>query len=167
MIELKSVRTKNRKRKGHGISAGQGKTAGRGTKGQKSRAGHNIPKRFEGGQTVLSMRLPILPGFKSHKKKATVLSLDVISKNFKNGDVVTLASLIEKKLVVKSDKLVKILNTGKLTTKVSLAPEIKTSKSVEKLFTEPVEKEKKELIKDPNKKTKSALRVPVKKSIKK
>lgn len=167
MIELKSVRTKNRKRKGHGISAGQGKTAGRGTKGQKSRAGHNIPKRFEGGQTVLSMRLPILPGFKSHKKKATVLSLDVISKNFKNGDVVTLASLIEKKLVVKSDKLVKILNTGKLTTKVSLAPEIKTSKSVEKFFAAPVVVEKKKTAEKPAPKEKPTSKTPAKKSSKK
>lgn len=134
MIELKSQKTKNKKRVGRGLSAGQGKTAGRGTKGQNSRAGHNIPNRFEGGQTPLSMRLPKLPGFKSHHAKASVISLDVISANFKDGEVVTLASLIKKKLVVKSDKLIKVLNNGKLTVKVSLSPGIKTSESIKKLF---------------------------------
>jgi large subunit ribosomal protein L15 len=151
MIELKSVKTKNRKRPGHGISAGQGKTAGRGTKGQKSRAGHNIPKRFEGGQTPLSMRLPKLPGFKSHTKKAIILSLDTVSANFKNGETVTLAILLEKKLIEKKDKAVKILNNGKLTVKVNLAPEIKVSRSIEKLFVAPVIKEKIELKKYPGK----------------
>ena len=135
MIEFKSQKTKNKKRVGRGLSSGQGKTAGRGTKGQNSRAGHNIPNRFEGGQTPLSMRLPKLPGFKSHKTKATVISLDLISNNFKNGEVVSVPALIEKKLIVKSDKFVKVLNSGKLTVKVSLAQGIKTSKSIESLFT--------------------------------
>lgn len=135
MITLKSQKTKNRKRPGRGLSAGQGKTAGRGTKGQNSRAGHNIPNQFEGGQTALSMRLPKLPGFKSHRAKSEVLSLDIISANFKDGDTVSLASLIEKKLIIKGKKLVKILNNGKLTVKVSLSPEIKASKSVIESFT--------------------------------
>jgi len=134
MTNLKSVKTKSRKRVGRGISAGGGKTAGRGTKGQKSRAGHNIPKRFEGGQTPLSMRLPKLPGFKSHHKKATVLSLDLLSKTYKDGEIVSLATLTEKKLIAANDKRVKILNNGKLTIKISLSPEIKTSESIQKLF---------------------------------
>ena len=66
--ELNNNPKKTAKRLGRGISAGGGKTAGRGTKGQKSRAGHNIPKRFEGGQTPLSMRLPKLRGFKVKKE---------------------------------------------------------------------------------------------------
>jgi large subunit ribosomal protein L15 len=53
-----------RTRVGRGISAGQGKTAGRGTKGQKARAGGSIPPWFEGGQTPLHMRIPKLRGFK-------------------------------------------------------------------------------------------------------
>lgn len=133
MINLNSVKTKNRKRVGRGISAGGGKTAGRGTKGQKSRAGHNIPRRFEGGQTPLSMRLPKLSGFKSVHKKAIVITLDLISKNYKNGDTVNHESLVEKKLIKSSDK-VKILNTGKLSVKVSLGDDVKTSKSAEGLF---------------------------------
>ncbi len=57
-----------RKRVGRGIAAGQGKTAGRGTKGQKARAGGSIPPWFEGGQTPLHQRIPKLRGFKNRFK---------------------------------------------------------------------------------------------------
>ena len=56
---------KARRRVGRGIAAGQGKTAGRGTKGQKARAGGTIPAWFEGGQTPLHQRIPKLHGFKN------------------------------------------------------------------------------------------------------
>jgi large subunit ribosomal protein L15 len=59
---------KSRKRVGRGIAAGQGKTAGRGTKGQKARAGGSIPAWFEGGQTPLHMRIPKLRGFTNRFK---------------------------------------------------------------------------------------------------
>jgi large subunit ribosomal protein L15 len=55
-------------RVGRGIAAGKGKTAGRGTKGQKARAGGSIPPWFEGGQTPLHMRIPKLRGFKNRFK---------------------------------------------------------------------------------------------------
>ncbi len=54
-----------KRRVGRGIAAGQGKTAGRGTKGQKARAGGKIPAWFEGGQTPLHQRIPKLRGFKN------------------------------------------------------------------------------------------------------
>jgi large subunit ribosomal protein L15 len=54
-----------KRRVGRGIAAGQGKTAGRGTKGQKARAGGSIPAWFEGGQTPLHMRIPKLRGFRN------------------------------------------------------------------------------------------------------
>jgi len=57
-----------RTRVGRGIAAGKGKTAGRGTKGQKARAGGTIPPWFEGGQTPLHMRIPKLRGFKNRFK---------------------------------------------------------------------------------------------------
>ena len=59
---------KDRIRVGRGIAAGKGKTAGRGTKGQKARAGGGIPAWFEGGQTPLHMRIPKLRGFKNRFK---------------------------------------------------------------------------------------------------
>jgi len=54
-----------KRRVGRGIAAGQGKTAGRGTKGQRSRAGGNLPAWFEGGQTPLHQRIPKLRGFRN------------------------------------------------------------------------------------------------------
>lgn len=124
---LKKLTFQNGNRVGRGISAGQGKTAGRGTKGQKSRSGHNIPRKFEGGQMPFSMRMPKVKGFKSHAAEVTIISLDTISKNFKDGDVVTLAKLEEKKLISKGDK-VKVLNNGKLTVAVTF--EVPCSKSI-------------------------------------
>ncbi len=59
---------KARMRVGRGIAAGKGKTAGRGTKGQKARAGGSIPPWFEGGQTPLHIRIPKLRGFKNRFK---------------------------------------------------------------------------------------------------
>jgi large subunit ribosomal protein L15 len=59
---------KKRMRVGRGIAAGKGKTAGRGTKGQKARAGGSIPPWFEGGQTPLHVRIPKLRGFKNRFK---------------------------------------------------------------------------------------------------
>jgi len=141
-MKLESVKTKNKKRVGRGLSSGQGKTAGRGTKGQKSRSGYNLPNRFEGGQTALSMRLPKLPGFKSLKKKAVVISLDQISKNFKDKEVISIDAL-EKKGLVRVGDSAKILNNGKLTVKVSLGEDVKCSEKVAKLFSSelPVAKE--------------------------
>ena len=60
--------TKRRTRVGRGIAAGKGKTAGRGTKGQKARAGASIPGWFEGGQTPVHVRVPKLRGFKRRER---------------------------------------------------------------------------------------------------
>ena len=117
-IILKSEK-KNIKRIGRGISAGGGKTAGRGTKGQNSRAGHNIPNRHEGGQTPLSMRFPKLAGFKRNTKKPVILTLDDISKHYKNGEIVSPESLLKKGLIKKSQSA-KILNNGKLTVSIKI-----------------------------------------------
>lgn len=61
------------RRVGRGIAAGQGKTAGRGTKGQNSRTGNGRRPGFEGGQNPLMQRLPKLPGFTSKRPKAEVV----------------------------------------------------------------------------------------------
>jgi len=129
-MELVSIKNKTRKRVGRGLSSGQGKTAGRGTKGQRSRSGFNLPKRFEGGQTPLSMRLPKLPGFKSFKPKALIITLDQISEKYTDGEVVSLKSLVEKGLISKGSKKVKVLNNGNLSKKVEFDQDVKVSKSV-------------------------------------
>jgi large subunit ribosomal protein L15 len=78
---------KAKRRVGRGIAAGQGKTAGRGTKGQKARAGGKIPAWFEGGQTPLHQRIPKLRGFKNKFK----IEYEVVNL----GDVARLVELGE------------------------------------------------------------------------
>jgi large subunit ribosomal protein L15 len=132
----KNRKDKSVKRVGRGISAGGGKTAGRGTKGQNSRSGHNIPRKFEGGQTPLAMRLHKLKGFKSLKADKIVITLDEISKNFKAGETVSTSSLIEKGLLKKGQKA-KVLNTGKLSVAIKLAEDVSASKSVLEIVNKP------------------------------
>lgn len=139
-IKLKSYPKKSIKRMGRGISAGQGKTAGRGTKGQKSRSGFNIPKRFEGGQTPLSMRLPKLPGFKSVQTKPAVISLDLISRFYKDGEEVSIKTLQDKKLIDRNMRA-KVLNNGKLTVKVFIGEGVAVSESVKSQFAKEATKD--------------------------
>jgi large subunit ribosomal protein L15 len=79
---------KAKRRVGRGIAAGQGKTAGRGTKGQKARAGGSIPAWFEGGQTPLHQRIPKLRGFKNpFKVDYEVVNLGDIARLVELGEL--------------------------------------------------------------------------------
>ena len=107
-------------RVGRGIAAGKGKTAGRGTKGQKARAGGNIPAWFEGGQTPLHQRLPKLRGFKNpFRVEFQVVNLDKLGELFPEGGAVTVENLVEKGAVRKNQP-VKVLGTGDITVKVDV-----------------------------------------------
>ena len=128
----KKLIVKNRKRVGRGISAGGGKTAGRGTKGQKSRAGHNIPNRFEGGQTPLSMRMPKLRGFHHKSSKSKVIRLDQL--NAVKGDILTEKSLSDAGLINVGEKY-KILANGKTTKRFS-SIDVPVSKNVSIILLE-------------------------------
>ncbi|WP_421734716.1 50S ribosomal protein L15 [Cellulomonas sp.] len=97
----------------------KGKTAGRGTKGTKAR--YQVPVRFEGGQMPLHMRLPKLRGFKNpFRVEYQVVNLDKLSALYPNGGDVTVADLVAKGAVRKGQP-VKVLGTGELTVKVSVA----------------------------------------------
>ena len=74
--ELQAAANKDRKRVGRGIAAGQGKTAGRGTKGQGARTGKKHSHGFMGGQGALMQRLPKAKGFKSLRAPAQVVYVD-------------------------------------------------------------------------------------------
>ena len=71
--QLATFKNKSPRRKGRGIAAGLGKTAGRGTKGQKSRSGGSTRPYFEGGQTPLIRKLPKLAGFRSFRPARLVV----------------------------------------------------------------------------------------------
>lgn len=108
-LKAKTIK-KTKTRLGRGTGSGKGKTSGRGTKGQKSRSGYNIPNRFEGGQTPIIQSLPKVGGFKSFNKKPLIIKLSQLDKNFSIDEVVTPEILYSKKLIHKSDKQkVKIL----------------------------------------------------------
>ena len=85
--ELQVTANKSKSRVGRGISAGQGKTAGRGTKGQNSRTGGRVRPGFEGGQMPLAMRLPKLRGFRSTRPQTQeVLTGDLNKLSVKTVD---------------------------------------------------------------------------------
>lgn len=115
--ELQTAKTKTAKRVGRGIAAGQGKTAGRGTKGQMSRTGSSKRPGFEGGQNPLMQRLPKLSGFTSHKVKAENVYTGQLD-TFK-GTVDT-AALAEAGLVTSPYVRVKLLLKGDVTKKVDV-----------------------------------------------
>jgi len=97
----------------------KGKTAGRGTKGSKAR--NTIGENFEGGQMPLHMRLPKLRGFKNpFRVEYQVVNLDKLSALYPSGGDVTVADLVAKGAVRKGQP-VKVLGTGELTVKVSVA----------------------------------------------
>jgi large subunit ribosomal protein L15 len=104
---------RTRLRVGRGASAGQGKTCGRGVKGQRARKGGYHKVGFEGGQMPLQRRLPKV-GFRS-AMKASRAELTLTDLMRVAGADVTLAGLIEANLVPESTKLVKIILSGKVT----------------------------------------------------
>lgn len=115
--ELTSQNSKSRKRVGRGIAAGQGKTAGRGTKGQMSRTGSSKRPGFEGGQNPLMQRLPKLHGFRSFRVKAENVYTDQLESL---GAQVTNETLAAKGLISSQYTNVKLLKRGDVTKKVTV-----------------------------------------------
>ncbi len=112
--------------------ASKGKTAGRGTKGQKAR--YQIPERFEGGQMPMHMRLPKLRGFKNpFRVEYQVVNLDKLSALYPNGGDVTVADLVDKGAVRKGAP-VKVLGTGELTVKLSVSVDAYSSSAKDKIL---------------------------------
>ena len=116
-------------RKGRGISAGQGKTAGRGTKGQKARTGHRkMPAGFMGGQRAIMQAVPKLKGFKSFHPKAEVVYTDRL--NDLKGKVDNFA-LAEAALISSPFVKVKVITRGELTAKIDLETQFASKTAVE------------------------------------
>ena len=112
--------TKEVKRIGRGHGSGQGKTAGKGHKGQKARAGRGMNPGFEGGQMPLQRRLP-KRGFNNiFAKEIAIVNVAALDAAFDNGAVVDPAALIEKGLVKKELDGIKVLAHGELTKKLTV-----------------------------------------------
>ncbi len=108
------------KRIGRGPASGQGKTAGKGHKGQKARAGRGMNPGFEGGQMPLQRRLP-KRGFNNiFAKEIAIVNVAALDAAFDNGAVVDAAALIEMGLVKKELDGIKVLAHGELTKKLTV-----------------------------------------------
>lgn len=130
--QLPKITTRSKKRLGRGPGSGRGKTAGRGTKGQKARG--TIPQDFEGGQLAITKRLPLLRGKgrnKSRKERMTTLTLSALSKLPKDSKV-TIAMLKKLGIIRSEVNRVKVLGDGEITTAITV--EIPTSKSAKKMI---------------------------------
>src|SRR5438046_10218719 len=114
--QLQIAKPKKAKRIGRGISGGQGKTAGRGTKGQGSRTGSTKKPRFAGGSNPLMQKLPKLPGFRSHRTPAEIVYTGQLERFA--GKTVDAKLLAENGLISNPYVSVKLLVKGELTKKV-------------------------------------------------
>jgi large subunit ribosomal protein L15 len=113
---------KKARRVGRGISAGQGKTAGRGTKGQKARTGGAKGPYFEGGQLPLVRRLPFKRGFTNiFRVEYQEVSIQKLAGVFKTGTEVTPQALKERRLIGDVDKPIVILGNGDLKVKLTVS----------------------------------------------
>ena len=111
--------TKRKQRIARGKGSGKGKTATRGTKGQKAK--RNMPLWFEGGQTPIHRRLPVKKGFRNvNHKEYAIVNVDDLEQHFKAGDEVTVEKLIEKGIIGKVKDGVKVLAFGELKTKLKV-----------------------------------------------
>ena len=124
--------TRENFRTGRGAGSGNGKTAGKGHKGQNARSGGGVRPGFEGGQIPLYRRLP-KRGFNNifakHYAIVNVNALDV----FENGAVVNAETLIEKGIIKKALDGVKVLGRGEVTKKVTVQAAIFSASAKEKI----------------------------------
>jgi large subunit ribosomal protein L15 len=108
-----------RKRKGRGIGSGNGKTAGKGHKGQNARSGGGVRLGFEGGQTPLFRRLPKRGFTNINRKDYAIVNLDTLNL-FEDGTEVTPALLLETGVVSKEKAGIKILAKGSIEKKLTV-----------------------------------------------
>ena len=134
LFELKPSEGTNRdsKRKGRGHGSGNGKTAGRGHKGQKARSGGGVRIGFEGGQMPIYRRLP-KRGFNNiFAKKYAEINVSDLNK-FENGAVVDAQALVEAGILNKTLDGVKVLGNGSIDKKVTVKAAKFTESAKEKI----------------------------------
>jgi len=126
-------KNKNRRRIGRGIGSGHGKTAGRGHKGQGSRAGASNHPTFQGGAMPLVRRIP-KRGFNNRwSLSVAVVNLGQIDKAFDVGEDVSLESLATKNLAKGQFDLLKVLGDGELTKKLNISAHRFSKTAIDKI----------------------------------
>ena len=123
---------KDRKRIGRGVGSGSGKTAGRGTKGHKSRSGGGVRPGFEGGQMPLHRRLPKRGFTNIFKKKVAVINICDLAR-FESGETVDEAALVRTGLVKGKRDGIKLLGNGEVKHPLTVRINWFSSKAKEKI----------------------------------
>ena len=120
-------------RKGRGAGSGNGKTAGKGHKGQNARSGGGVRPGFEGGQLPLYRKLP-KRGFNNSKFATVYAIVNVSALNvFEDGAVVDVNALLAKKIIRKANDGLKILGNGELTKKLTVKAAVFSASAKEKI----------------------------------
>lgn len=120
-------------RKGRGVGSGNGKTAGKGHKGQNARSGGGVRLGFEGGQLPLYRKLP-KRGFKNHfATHYAIVNVSDLDKRFNDGDTVNLETLMAAGLIKKSLDGLKVLGNGEITKKLTVEAAIFSASAKEKI----------------------------------
>ena len=129
---------KNRKRIGRGISAGQGKTSGRGENGQKAR--YSVPPGFEGGQTPLYRRIPSLRGKTNSahnigifRTEMAVVNVGTLAERYGADEAITPERLVADRVVRKLLDGVKVLGTGEIDKPLRISAHAFSSSAREKI----------------------------------
>ncbi len=121
-------------RKGRGAGSGNGKTAGKGHKGQNARSGGGVRPGFEGGQLPLYRKLP-KRGFNNARfgKLYTIINVKTLNDKFNDGDVVDIAVLLEKGIINVVCDGIKVLGEGELTKKLTVKAAVFSASAKEKI----------------------------------
>ena len=119
-------------RKGRGPGSGNGKTAGKGHKGQNARSGGGVRPGFEGGQLPLYRKLPKRGFYNRFAKEYSVVNVEALNK-FEDGAVIDLAVLAEAGIVSQPKSALKILGKGELAKKITVKAAIFSASAKEKI----------------------------------
>ena len=119
-------------RKGRGPGSGNGKTAGKGHKGQNARSGGGVRPGFEGGQLPLYRKLPKRGFTNIFATKYAIVNVEQLNA-FENGAVVDVNALLEKRIIRKSLDGLKVLGNGEITKKVTVKAAVFSATAKEKI----------------------------------
>lgn len=123
---------KKRKRLGRGVGSGSGKTAGRGTKGHKSRSGGGVRPGFEGGQMPLHRRLPKRGFSNIFKKDFAIINIRDLAK-FKKDSIVDETALIQSRLIRGRRDGIKLLGQGEIEYSLTIKVNKASKAAIEKI----------------------------------
>jgi large subunit ribosomal protein L15 len=127
--------THKNKRMGRGTAAGQGRTCGKGHKGQKARSGYTYKPGFEGGQMPIQRRLP-KRGFRNYpfRKIFQIVNLNRIAEVYATGEEINPETLVAKGLIRKANQPIKVLGDGEINTKHKISVHAISSTAQEKVI---------------------------------